>query len=254
MKTSVMVSRAAGVLLTAAAASAVAPGQIDTFDAASQGWMIGAPGGPTAVTWMPDGGPTGVGDGFVRRSSTGGGGPGARAVIFNLQQWGGDYFGQGIDSIRMDVRNEGATTLFVRVGLWGATGIQLVTNDVEVVAPGTGWQTIELSIDENSFDPIYTPIQVQQTLSNVFHCRIVSSEMQSFNGDAIAAVMDLDNITAGPFGGACPADFNGDLAVDGSDLAILLAAWGTSGADLTGDGNTDGSDLAVLLAAWGVCP
>ena len=51
----------------------------------------------------------------------------------------------------------------------------------------------------------------------------------------------------------CPADFTDDGAVNGSDLAVLLAAWGTPGADLTGDGTTNGSDLAVLLAAWGVC-
>ena len=47
------------------------------------------------------------------------------------------------------------------------------------------------------------------------------------------------------------ADLNGDGAVDGGDLAILLAAWGTPGADLNGDGVTDGADLAILLAAWG---
>jgi hypothetical protein len=53
----------------------------------------------------------------------------------------------------------------------------------------------------------------------------------------------------------CPADVNGDGVVDGADLAILLASWGTSDsvADLTGDGNVDGADLAVLLASWGAC-
>lgn len=47
-----------------------------------------------------------------------------------------------------------------------------------------------------------------------------------------------------------PADLDGNGAVDGADLAILLGGWGTGSADLTGDGTTDGADLAVLLGAW----
>lgn len=53
----------------------------------------------------------------------------------------------------------------------------------------------------------------------------------------------------------CAADLNGDLAVDGNDLGLLLAGWGNPGAtDLNADGVTDGTDLGLLLAAWGPCP
>lgn len=55
-------------------------------------------------------------------------------------------------------------------------------------------------------------------------------------------------------GAPCPADLDGDGAIGASDLATLLAAWGTGGADLSGDGLTDAGDLAVLLASWGACP
>jgi hypothetical protein len=54
----------------------------------------------------------------------------------------------------------------------------------------------------------------------------------------------------------CPADLDGDGAVGGSDLAILLAAWGKapgSVADLDADGEVGGAVLAILLAAWGPC-
>ena len=46
-------------------------------------------------------------------------------------------------------------------------------------------------------------------------------------------------------------NLNGD--VDGLDLAILLAAWGTqnSNADIDLSGLVDGSDLTRLLASWG---
>jgi len=47
------------------------------------------------------------------------------------------------------------------------------------------------------------------------------------------------------------ADLNGDGAVDGADLAILLSNFGGAGiGDLDGDGVVDGADLAILLGAW----
>lgn len=52
----------------------------------------------------------------------------------------------------------------------------------------------------------------------------------------------------------CVADLSGDGNVDGTDLAALLAAWGSPAADLSGDGTVDGVDLSVMLAAWGACP
>jgi thermitase len=49
-----------------------------------------------------------------------------------------------------------------------------------------------------------------------------------------------------------PADLDGDGIVDGTDLAILLAAWGTAGtaADINRDGVVDGTDLTTMLARW----
>jgi hypothetical protein len=56
---------------------------------------------------------------------------------------------------------------------------------------------------------------------------------------------------------ACPADLNGDRMVDGSDLALLFAAWGacdaSCDADIDGDGMVAGEDLALLLGNWGGC-
>jgi hypothetical protein len=51
----------------------------------------------------------------------------------------------------------------------------------------------------------------------------------------------------------CPADLSGDGTIDGTDLAALLAAWGSGTADISGDGTVDGIDLSVMLAAWGPC-
>lgn len=47
-------------------------------------------------------------------------------------------------------------------------------------------------------------------------------------------------------------DLDGSGAIDASDLAMLLSAWGSldSTADLDGDGIVGPSDIAVLLSAW----
>jgi hypothetical protein len=56
----------------------------------------------------------------------------------------------------------------------------------------------------------------------------------------------------------CEGNLNGDPAVDGADLGILLNAWGTCAApcaaDLNRDGFVDGADLGILLGRWGTCP
>ncbi len=53
----------------------------------------------------------------------------------------------------------------------------------------------------------------------------------------------------------CPADLDGNGIVDGGDLGLLLAAWGTADevADLDGSGLVDGADLGLILASWGPC-
>jgi len=53
-------------------------------------------------------------------------------------------------------------------------------------------------------------------------------------------------------GGGIPGDLNDDGVVNGADLAILAAAWGTADpiADLDGNGVVDGADLSILLSNW----
>ena len=60
--------------------------------------------------------------------------------------------------------------------------------------------------------------------------------------------------TSAILAGGCPLDLDSSGAVDGADLGVMLAAWGTATHDATGDGVVDGADLGILLAAWGACP
>jgi agmatine/peptidylarginine deiminase len=58
-----------------------------------------------------------------------------------------------------------------------------------------------------------------------------------------------------PLGDSCPADLDGNGAVDVADLLVVLAEWGQPGgpADLDGNGVVDVADLLELLSAWGPC-
>jgi len=53
--------------------------------------------------------------------------------------------------------------------------------------------------------------------------------------------------------GSADGDLNGDGAIDGADLGILLSQWGPCVGclgDLNGDGVVDGADLGILLGNW----
>jgi hypothetical protein len=52
----------------------------------------------------------------------------------------------------------------------------------------------------------------------------------------------------------CPADLDGDGAVNVSDLATLLSAWGDISPDFDGDGLVGLGDLLELTLDWGACP
>jgi YVTN family beta-propeller protein len=78
----------------------------------------------------------------------------------------------------------------------------------------------------------------------------------ALDGDELAAGTDPADPNSRP--GACVADIAPvgalDRHVNGSDLAVLLSSWGTSGlGDLDGNGVVGGADLAILLSAWGPC-
>ncbi|MHC4992503.1 MAG: hypothetical protein ACYTGC_16140, partial [Planctomycetota bacterium] len=55
----------------------------------------------------------------------------------------------------------------------------------------------------------------------------------------------------------CPADTNGDGAVDADDLVNLILDWDTNGSghggDVDGNGTVGSDDLVELILAWGQC-
>jgi len=84
-------------------------------------------------------------------------------------------------------------------------------------------------------------------LDSVMEISIVNVSGITFPNDFMLDDLSLEDIGLG-------ADLNGDGAVNGGDLGILLAAWGPCAppceADFDNDGAVTGADLGVLLAGW----
>lgn len=90
----------------------------------------------------------------------------------------------------------------------------------------------------------------EANLLNSVVCRNVSDQIEGAWTDNGGNCVTANCLSCG-----CPADLNGDAIVNGADLALVIAAWGTAGtaADINNDGIVDSGDLAMVLAAWGPC-
>jgi hypothetical protein len=64
---------------------------------------------------------------------------------------------------------------------------------------------------------------------------------------------DTSNLPATIVAPPCPYDLNDDGVIDGGDLGLILALWGTADGDFNMDGITNGGDLGLMLSAWGDC-
>jgi hypothetical protein len=79
---------------------------------------------------------------------------------------------------------------------------------------------------------------------------VVEDAVAGDAGTLVVACLELS------LASACPADLDGNGAVDAADLAAILAAWGPCPgcpADLDRDGAVAAGDLTAILAAWGAC-
>jgi hypothetical protein len=88
---------------------------------------------------------------------------------------------------------------------------------------------------------------VQPTATMKF--RVVARDLGA--GSVIEAGLDDFRVEGIGCTAGNPADLDGNGVVDGGDLGLLLAGWGSSSPDLDGNGLCDGADLGLLLAAWG---
>jgi hypothetical protein len=203
--------------MSASVASAVAIGQVDTFAASLAGWRVGDPH-PNPPAWVPNGGPLGPGDNFMRVEGFGGDGPGSKPNVFNASRWQGDYLAAGVTAIELDVRHlgEGPETMQLRIGLQAADLFAWSLLSVPV-GPGTPqpWQ-------ENVIFPIDPanlggddPVAVLSNVEKLWLYHGPTGEERKTS--ALDVRIGYDNIRAVPEPGT--------LALLGSACLVLLV-WG----------------------------
>jgi formylglycine-generating enzyme required for sulfatase activity len=74
----------------------------------------------------------------------------------------------------------------------------------------------------------------------------------------VVCVAALVALTTRPAMAQCPGDITGNGLVNGADLGLVLAAWGSDGtdepgSDINADGLVNGADLAFVIGAFGPC-
>jgi len=187
-------------------ASAIMIDQIDDFqDGTVAGWNHGAQSLTPPVN-IPTGGPAGAGDAYLENISSGFlFGAGSRMVMFNTEQWSGDYTEQGVVRIVADMLNAGQIDVQMRVALGGgSTNAQNATwyasaDPVPLAADGLWHRGLSFPVTEESL--VFAgapgpPIPLEEVLADVRSVRILSAAEPDFKGDPIAATLGIDNIAA----------------------------------------------------------
>ena len=112
---------------------AIGPNQWDNFqDNTTEGWQVGSPS-PNPPVVVTNGGPQGSGDSYLLLTSSGSD-AGSRLVVYNLDQWKGNYTNAGIKFISMYMNNFGTSDLKMRISLNGSGGDCWSVNPVSVPA------------------------------------------------------------------------------------------------------------------------
>lgn len=139
---------ALGVALAAAPAAshaAISLGQVDTFENGTlQSWSAGGVSNPNGPANVATGGPDAADDNFLRLTANGGA-AGGKLVVFNSDQWAGDYLTAGVESIGMKARNLGDTSLSLRLILNSGAGSAATLSTVDLPA-NSAWQSVSFPL------------------------------------------------------------------------------------------------------------
>ncbi|MDF2932580.1 MAG: hypothetical protein K0R36_1911 [Chryseobacterium sp.] len=174
------------------ALSQITIGQVDDFeDSTIRFWHTNS---TSVITHnIPDGGPLGVGDNFLRFNST----LVNQLQTTNTQQWAGNYISQGVTYISMDVRNPSGSphVIFLRL-VFSNQQEAWSTITAITVLPGEGWKKVTFAIDEASMIRVSGSNSYVNTFSNISQMSILHSQYPAQYSNYIISTLDVDNITA----------------------------------------------------------
>lgn len=185
------------LVMSGGPAAAIDFGQVDEFDdGTAAGWRKGSPSG-LPVTNVPDGGPDGAGDNFLRNESTGTGGADSRQVFFNTAQWAGNYNLAAVGAITMWARNFGRTALHLRIAIQGAGSTRYASSTARLLPANSAWTHLQFDLTGSSLTRIAGSADLPTVLSNVGTLRILSAQLDpAWEGDEVASTLGVDRILA----------------------------------------------------------
>jgi hypothetical protein len=166
----------------------------DFQDGTIQGWTMGGVGSdPVNVA---DIGHLGAGDNALVVTSVGGVGPNANLSIQNTTSaWTGNWTAAGVTYVSFWANNMGTNPVTLRVGVDGAGGQFSSTNGV-TVNPASGWVQVNVPVQAANFTAD-GGTDVAATLGGVTAARITHSTTPDYDGEAVSATLQVDNIQPG---------------------------------------------------------
>jgi hypothetical protein len=166
----------------------------DFQDGTTQSWTsVGAGTDPLNIT---DIGHLGAGDNALVATSTGGLGPNANLVIQNnTAAWTGNWTTAGVAYISFWANNVGANPVTLRAGIDGAGGEFSSTNGITVPS-GSGWVQVNIPVQSGDFTAD-GGTNIANTLAATTAVRILRSTSPSYDGEPVAATVQIDNIQPG---------------------------------------------------------
>lgn len=192
----------AAVVAASASAMALDPNVTETFSGGLAGW-----GGGSAPSLVATGGPAGVGDAYLRISSSAG--FGNLATLNTGPAWTGNYGGNianpGENLIlgaQADLANFGTTPLSIRVIFFNTANNRYSTLDVAQVPADGLWRRYSWNFDSgNGFGltAVAGSVPVITGMQNVTQIMFRHNVNPSSGGDNVSGTLGLDNIKLIPF-------------------------------------------------------
>jgi len=180
--------------------SAVEIDQIDDFqDGTTMNWSNGGIIGTIPVQNIPRGGPAGAGDAYIQLTADGSG-PGGKLTAWNRDQWLGSYVDAGVTAIQVDLFNQSAVTLSIRMAFKtgpGSNGVPGYLTQAMILPVGGGWQHFTISLLPSDLIPVGGPAPWPSFfIGEVRFIHEVGTN--NLSGDNIVGQLGIDNIHAVP--------------------------------------------------------
>jgi hypothetical protein len=175
-------------------------------------------------------------------------------VMFNADQWAGNYNAAGVTRIDASLANLGTTPLYIRLAFLSGSSVYGSTTAVELPPDGV-WRRATFDLTGDALTFVEGTETASQALSHVMFLRMVSAhDGPTHIGDFVAGTLGVDDVRALRL----PGDANFDGRVDSTDYRIARLNLGARGphtwaeGDFDFDGRVSALDLLALRRNLGM--